>query len=112
VGALVTHHAVFRQAALRASVGKHNLTPEPRAELLQALVTTSRFVPRPDSSAKRLVLLNAGDMSEQRRGRPCLKARIVSSPPEELHCRRVFADLAPLNLIRNPRHAVMRAVAI
>jgi hypothetical protein len=36
---------------------------------------------------------------------PCLNHK-------ELHCLRVFSDLVPLDLIRNPRHAVVRAIAI
>jgi hypothetical protein len=31
---------------------------------------------------------------------------------KELQCRRVFPDLAPLDIIRNPRHAVVSAIAM
>jgi len=45
--------------------------------------------------------------------RACVTRNTLPSPGhKELHRRRVFLDLAPLDLTRNPRHAVVRTIGI
>jgi hypothetical protein len=53
------------------------------------------------------------DSSPSKDGGSGVAASAMTSPShKEPHCRRVFLDLAPLDLIRHPRHAVVSAIAM